>query len=145
MKDEIPEVAPDLTTFFLSHIEQIGIGILAILITMVLSEIIKPLVVYGLMRMKNPAPFENSILRAMVFFIGLIPVFALDFRRQWQIMTGVELDLFSAFLGGACLTWAGAQLVWFVAHDVKPVLAFRAWLYRRLGVEDLLKTENKND
>lgn len=133
----------DVGSFVSSNTPQILLGVTAVLMTVVISEILKPWIKLALIKLNVTQKLEASALRTLVFFVTFVPVIALDFASSWVEMTGKELDPISSLLAGAALTWTGTQLFWLLMHDVKPVKAIRCWIYRRLGVEDLMSDEKE--
>jgi len=133
----------DFTQFLTAHTPELLHGAAAIIMTFSLTEILKPLIILGLLRLGVPNKFEPSALRSISFVATLLPVLVLDFRGSWESMTGKEIDIASALIVGCLLTWAGTQVAWILVNQLGITRALRAFFYRQLGVEDLLNDDDQ--
>jgi len=133
----------DFTQFLTAHTPELLHGAAAIIMTFSLTEILKPLIILGLLRLGVPNKFAPSALRSISFVATLLPVLVLDFRGSWESMTGKEIDIASALIVGCLLTWAGTQVAWILVNQLGFTRALRACFYRKLGVEDLLDNSDR--
>jgi len=141
---EMERVHPDeghpftIMGFAQDHAPEVVLGVAAVIIVIVITEIGKPWIKLLMARFSISETLEASALRTISFLVCALPVWSLDFRQSWQIMTDSQelLDWPSAMLIGMSMTWAGVQITWLLLHDVRPVKAIRLAFYKRIGVTE---------